>query len=42
MSVDGRPEPFAITVEPGRYRNFLDGLVVGGSASEDLLGSAAR
>jgi hypothetical protein len=42
MSVDGWPAPFAITVEPGRYRNFLDGLVVGGSVSEDLLGSAAR
>jgi hypothetical protein len=32
MTVDGQPAPFAITVGQGRYRNFLDGLVVGGSA----------
>jgi hypothetical protein len=31
MTVDGEPAPFAITVAQGRYRNFLDGLVVGGS-----------
>src|SRR5262245_11621043 len=28
MTVDGQPAPFAITVEQGRYRNFLNGLVV--------------
>jgi hypothetical protein len=28
MTVDGRPAPFAITVEQGRYRDFLNGLVV--------------
>jgi predicted phage baseplate assembly protein len=31
MTVDGEPAPFAITVAQGRYRNFLDGPVVGGS-----------
>jgi hypothetical protein len=36
LNVDGQPAPFAITVGPGRYRNFLDGLVVGGSADEGL------
>jgi hypothetical protein len=29
MTVDGRPAPFAITVAEGRYRDFLDGLVIG-------------
>lgn len=28
MTVDGQPAPFAITVEQGRYRDFLNGLVV--------------
>ena len=28
MTVDGQPAPFAITVEQGRYHNFLNGLVV--------------
>jgi hypothetical protein len=29
MTVDGKPAPFAITVAQGRYRDFLDGLVIG-------------
>lgn len=29
MTVDGEPAPFAITVIQGRYRDFLDGLVIG-------------
>ena len=37
MTVDGQPAPFAITVEQGRYRNFLDGLVVGSTRDEDSL-----
>jgi len=28
MTVDGQPAPFAITVEQGRYHDFLNGLVV--------------
>jgi hypothetical protein len=31
MTVDGQPAPFAITVVQGRYRDFLDGLVIGGT-----------
>jgi predicted phage baseplate assembly protein len=30
MTVDGQPAPFAITAAQGQYRNFLDGLVIGG------------
>ena len=37
MTVDGQPAPFAITVEQNRYRNFLDGLVVGSAKDEDSL-----
>lgn len=29
MTVDGDPAPFAITVAHGRYRDFLDGLMIG-------------
>jgi hypothetical protein len=29
MTVDGQPAPFAITVIQGRYRDFLDDLVIG-------------
>jgi hypothetical protein len=35
MTVDGQPAPFAITVEQGRYRNFLEGLAVGSTREED-------
>jgi hypothetical protein len=31
MTVDGQPAPFAIAVVQGRYRDFLDGLVIGGT-----------
>jgi hypothetical protein len=31
MTVDGRPAPFAITVAQGRYRDFLDSLLIGGT-----------
>jgi hypothetical protein len=31
MAVDGKPAPFAITVAQGWYRDFLDGLVIGGT-----------
>jgi hypothetical protein len=31
MTVDGQPAPFAITVVQGWYRDFLDGLVIGGT-----------
>jgi hypothetical protein len=31
MTVDGKPAPFAITVAQGWYRDFRDGLVVGGT-----------
>jgi hypothetical protein len=37
MTVDGQPAPFAISVDARRYRNFLDGLVVGSSRDDDSL-----
>src|SRR5262249_4246738 len=33
MTVDGLPAPFALTVEPGWYRDFREGLVVGTSTA---------
>jgi predicted phage baseplate assembly protein len=36
MTVDGEPAPFAITVGQARYRNFLGGLVVGGSPAGEI------
>jgi hypothetical protein len=33
MTVDGRPAPFAITVAQGRYRDFLDSLLIGGTTA---------
>jgi predicted phage baseplate assembly protein len=33
MTADGRPAPFAITVVQGRYRDFLDGLVIGSTVA---------
>jgi predicted phage baseplate assembly protein len=40
MTVDGEPAPFAITVGQGRYRHFLDGLVIKSRAAGNSL--AAR
>jgi hypothetical protein len=33
MTVDGQPAPFAITVAQGWYRDFLKGLVIGGTVA---------
>jgi hypothetical protein len=33
MTVDGKPAPFAITVAQGWYRDFLDGLLIGGTTA---------
>lgn len=36
MTVNGEPAPFAITVDQGRYHNFLDSLVVVSSKADDM------
>jgi hypothetical protein len=36
MSVDGEPAPFAISVAQGRYRDFLDTLLIHATAAADM------